>query len=337
MLSSIVLIAALMLSEAPAAPFARLAAPEIAGPGRPILLDAGESEGDELQWWVQDSQGASVEVHPIPDRKLALLLAPKPGTYQVFLTAIKKAPAAKHEAVRTITVGEATVPPPSSPPVGEPKAALAAPSYLFPGTAMVLDGRCSKGLLKWSVVGPRTDIVVTSPKDAPADSLAILFNPPSGRYTVKLTSKGVKEKAGPVVIHENVVVVNVTSKAPLVPVEAKSPLPLTNGLIHVTLVIDLNNVPPEYANLVSGEKIKPAQGLLAFSYWVRDFSAADFAHWNFKLFLDGFTDDASGRIWPKVSLPALILQNHDGQVLSCEPAPTTPDAVVAKVKVLRGL
>ncbi|WP_165252172.1 hypothetical protein [Paludisphaera soli] len=100
------------------------------------------------------------------------------------------------------------------------------------------------------------------------------------------------------------------------------------------MFVELNNTPPQYAQVLAGDGIRPLQQAWGFRYWVFDVNAPSFAASGFQRYLDGGATLASGKTLPKLAVPALLIQDQKGGVFTCEPAPTSSRVVVDKVKAL---
>lgn len=326
------------------APLATFKAPEHSPVRETIVLDARGSKSDApLEWFVDGPKGIE-KTAPDAKNEMGLIVDPPAGTYRVFLIAV--APSGKkHMAFRAIEVGAISPPRPpvaTKPPLLEPNADLKIPSHLVAGSHIVLDATKSKsaGPIVWKVEGPRQLVAPFSPdrfspdpKDGPAGSLAVIFNAPAGEYAVTATAVGEGE-APPKTIGP--VVFNVVDSGPLAAELPTAPAAGYAGQISAVLVVDLGDVPAGHAPVIIKDNVHPYLAPGNFTYDIKDVRSSDFAGTAYDQYIKGgFIDPNTGKVAPKVATPALILNRQDGRFLACDPAPSSPKGIAAKIREVR--
>jgi hypothetical protein len=216
-----------------------------------------------------------------------------------------------------------------------PKASIKGPASVAPGGTIVLDARASVAdrPLRWKLDGPDVPFLVLD-QEGHKGVVALVPSAPAGVYKFTLIARGIP--TGEVELDADaaiwiVVVEPPVPPAPPVPTPGPAPVPVpgptpptAKGTLHVSLVVDLDNMTADVAALREGVKARQSLKPLDAVYRTYAVTSSELD----RLHLTN--------VAKTVGLPCLIFQDASGKILASEKAPSDEAGLIARVKSYRG-
>ena len=214
-----------------------------------------------------------------------------------------------------------------------PKASIKGPASVAPGGTIVLDARASVAdrPLRWKLDGPDVPFLVLD-QEGHKGVVALVPSAPAGVYKFTLIARGIP--TGEVELDADaaiwiVVVEPPAPPAPPAPGPTPTPVPVptppvTTGTLHVSLVVDLDNMTTDVATLREGVKARLALKPLDAVYRTYAVTSPELD----RLHLTNLAKT--------IGLPCLIFQDAGGKILASEKAPSDESGLIARVKNYRG-
>ena len=220
-----------------------------------------------------------------------------------------------------------------------PKASIKGPASVAPGGTIVLDARASVAdrPLRWKLDGPDVPFLVLD-QEGHKGVVALVPSAPAGVYKFTLIARGIP--AGELELDADAAIWIVVVEPPIppappapnpppapgpVPTPTPGPTPpITLGTLHVSLVVDLDNMTADIASLREG--LKARQALKPLDAVYRTYAVTNPEVDRLHL----------ASVAKKVGLPCLIFQDASGKILTSEKAPSDEAGLIARVKTYRG-
>ena len=210
-----------------------------------------------------------------------------------------------------------------------PKAVIRGPAKAAPGSTVVLDARSSVAdrPLRWKIDGPE-GALISLDQEGRQGVIALIPSASTGVYKITLIARGVPEGQTEVDADAAIHILTVEPPAPAIPAgpppepEKPKPTPVT-GTMHVSLVVDLDEITPTLARLREAPQAREAFSSLDTVYRTYSHDSPDAKRLNLMA------------IAGVVGLPAVVIQNQNGKVIWSGRAPPDEASLISLVTQLR--